>query len=94
MFLQWINQILGCLDSSLINVIGPLLIRLSKVYPKAIQLPLRTYMEKDIYNNEECESFLKTKYASLMLYIVYLILCFKFKHSIFNLKCCSLKNFS
>lgn len=62
MFLQWINQILGCLDSPFITVIGPLLIRISKVYPKAIQLPLKIYMEKDVYNNEQCEEFLNTKY--------------------------------
>lgn len=61
MFLQWINQILGCLDSPLITVIGPLFKRISQIYPKAIQLPLRIYMEKDKYNNELCEKFLKTK---------------------------------
>lgn len=63
MFLRWINQILGCLDSPLITVIGPLLIRICQVYPKAIQLPLKIYMEKDVYNNEQCEEFLKTKYV-------------------------------
>lgn len=86
MFLQWINQILGCLDSSLVNVISPLLIRISKVYPKAIQLPLRIYMEKDVYNNEECELFLKTKYALMLCIIIYLMLCFKLLLYIFNLK--------
>lgn len=87
MFLQWINQIIGCLDSSLINVISPLLIRISKVYPKAIQLPLRIFMEKDVYNNEECELFLKTKYA-WMICIIYLMLCFKLLLLyIINLKC-------
>lgn len=64
MFLPWINQILGCLDSSLITVIGPLLIRISQVYPKAIQLPLKIYMEKDVYNHDQCEEFLKTKYVT------------------------------
>ncbi|XP_029343352.1 DNA-dependent protein kinase catalytic subunit isoform X2 [Acyrthosiphon pisum] len=63
MFLQWINQILGCLDSPLINVIGPLLIRLCQAYPKAIQLPLNIFMERNVYNNEECETFLKAKYV-------------------------------
>lgn len=63
MFLQWINQILGYLDTPLFSVFGPLLIRISQVYPKAVQLPLKIYMEKDVYNHKECEEFLKTKYA-------------------------------
>lgn len=66
MFLEWINQILGCLDSPLINVIGPLLIRICQVYPKAIQLPLKIFMERNLYNNEECETFLKAKYVVLI----------------------------
>lgn len=49
------------MDSPLITVIGPLFKRISQIYPKAIQLPLRIYMEKDKYNNELCEKFLKTK---------------------------------
>lgn len=63
MFLQWINQIISCLDSPLFTVIDSLLIRISEVYPKAIQLPLRMHMEKDVYNNKLCEEFMKTKYA-------------------------------
>lgn len=70
MFLQWINQILGCLDSPLINVIGPLLIRLCQVYPKAIQLPLKMFMERNVYNNEECETFLKAKYVIFKCIII------------------------
>lgn len=67
MFLQWINQILGCLDSPLITVIGQLLIRISQIYPKAVQLPLRIFMEKEIYNYKQCEEFLKTKYVLLII---------------------------
>lgn len=63
MFLPWINQILGCLDSPLITIIGPLLIRVAQVYPKAIQLPLKIYMEKDVYNYDQTEIFLKNEYA-------------------------------
>lgn len=63
MFLQWINQILGCLDSPLIDVVSPLLIRLCQVYPKAIQLPLKIFMEKNVYNYERSETFLKAKYV-------------------------------
>lgn len=63
MYLQWINQILGCLDTPLLTVIDQLLIRISQVYPKAIQLPLRIYMEKEIYNNKQCKEFLKTRYV-------------------------------
>uniref|UniRef100_A0A2H8U1F2 DNA-dependent protein kinase catalytic subunit n=2 Tax=Melanaphis sacchari TaxID=742174 RepID=A0A2H8U1F2_9HEMI len=66
MFLQWINQILGCLDSPLIDVISPLLIRLCQVYPKAIQFPLKIFMERNVYKNEECETFLKTKLVPLI----------------------------
>lgn len=70
MFLQWINQILGCLHSPLINVIGPLLIRLCQVYPKAIQLPLNIFMERNVYNNKECETFLKAKYVAYKCIII------------------------
>ncbi|CAH1737387.1 unnamed protein product [Aphis gossypii] len=66
MFLQWINQILGCLDSPLIDLIGPLLIRLCEVYPKAVILPLKMFMERKIYNNKECETFLKAKLVPLI----------------------------
>lgn len=70
MFLQWINQILGCLDSPLIDLIGPLLIRLCEVYPKAVILPLKMFMERKIYNNKECETFLKAKYVVYYTFIV------------------------
>ncbi|XP_022179332.1 DNA-dependent protein kinase catalytic subunit-like isoform X2 [Myzus persicae] len=66
MFLQWINQILGCLDSPLIDVVSPLLIRLCQVYPKAIQLPLKIFMEKNVYNYERSETFLKAKLVPLI----------------------------
>lgn len=78
MFLQWINQILGCLDSPLVTVIGPLLIRVAEVYPKAIQLPLRIYMENRVYSNQQCEEFLKTRYlfiTSCTVALYYRVYC-------------------
>ncbi|XP_050441863.1 DNA-dependent protein kinase catalytic subunit-like isoform X2 [Adelges cooleyi] len=62
MLLEWIDQILGCLDSPLISVFGTLLISIAKIYPKALQYPLRVYMEKDVYKFHETQEFLKTKY--------------------------------
>jgi len=69
MFLQWINQILGSLDSPLIDLVSPLLIRLCDIYPKAIIMPLKIFMERKIYYNKECETFLKAKYVVYYIFI-------------------------
>ena len=74
MFLQWTSQLLATLDTKKCTIVAPLLYRLARAYPIALQFPFQ--LSLDLYKNSyDSNKAVVNEYVLILLKVVQKNVC-------------------